>query len=165
MISRFAAHFIFPVSSAPIAKGTIEVDREGTIVRLIRPEGGLREMAGMEFLNGILCPAFVDVSREFPPDTLFKYLPKLRRFEEVMPVMRTGYEGILEWMKTIQLKDSEISLQDLIGLFCLERAKILGRQDELGTLDPGKRPGILLIDRMDYRNLRLSPNSRVKRLI
>jgi len=119
MIKKIAAHFIFPVSSAPIAKGIIELDQDGTIVRLIRTEGGLREMAGMEFLNGILCPAFVDVFREFPPDTLFKYLPKLRDFEAAMPVAKTGYEGILEWMKSIQLSGGELSLQDLIGLFCL----------------------------------------------
>lgn len=165
MIKRIAAHFVFPVSSPPFAKGIIEVDQDGTVVRLIRTEGKLLEMAGMEFHNGILCPAFVDVFHEFSPVTLFKHLHQLVDFQSAMPEITMGYQGILEWMKAIQSANSKVSLENLIRLFSLEPAKVLGRQNDLGTLDPGKHPGILLIDRMDYRNLRLSRDSRVKRLI
>jgi cytosine/adenosine deaminase-related metal-dependent hydrolase len=165
MIRRIAAHFVFPVSSSPIAKGMIEVDHDGTIVSLVNPEGELREMAGMVFHNGIICPGFIDLFREFPSNKLFERFPRFRKYEAAMPIGRTGDQGILEWMKTIQLSVCEISLEELFRLFILEPAKVLKREDELGTLDPGKRPGILLIDRMDYRNLRLSQDSRVKKLI
>jgi hypothetical protein len=166
MISRFAAHFVFPVSSSPIAKGIIEVDRNGTVINLIKPEGGgLRELAGMEFHNGIICPGFIDLLREYPADELFEHFPIFLKYKAFLPVNRTGDKGMLEWMKSIQLSGNEISLEELIRLFILEPVVSLGRQAELGTLEPGKRPGILLIDRMDYLNLRLSDDSRVKRLI
>lgn len=165
MINRFAAHFVFPVSSSPIAKGMIEVDRDGTVINLIRPEGGLRELAGMEFHNGIICPGFIDLLREYPEDELFEHFPIFLKYKAFLPVHRTGDKGMLEWMKSIQLSVNEISLEELIRLFILEPVLSLGRQEELGTLEPGKRPGILLIDRMDYLNLRLSEDSRVKRLI
>ncbi len=165
MTRRIAAHYVFPVSHPPVAKGIIEADGQGMILRLIVPEHGLREMAGMEFHNGILCPAFADISGEFTSHALFESLPFFHEFKEVMPPRLTGYQGVLEWMKAIQQANSQVSLDDLIRLFSFETARALGRQDERGTLDPGKRPGILLIDRMDYRHLKLSPDSRVKRLI
>lgn len=165
MTRRIAAHYIFPVSRPPVAKGIIETGEKGTIVRLIVPEHGLREMANMEFQNGILCPAFVDIFHEFPSHMLPEHLPRLAEFQDIMPSRATGDQGVLAWMKAIQRTNGNISLDDLIRWFTLEAARALGRQDGLGTLDPGKRPGILLIDRMDYRQLKLSPESRVKRLI
>jgi hypothetical protein len=165
MTRRIAAHYVFPVSRPPIAKGIIEANGQGMILRLIVPENGLREMAGMEFHNGILCPAFGDISGEFTSHALFESFPLFNEFKKVMPSQLAGYQGVLEWMKAIQRANSKVSLDDLIRLFSLETARVLGCQDEMGTLDPGKRPGILLIDRMDYRNLKLSPDSRVKRLI
>lgn len=165
MTRRIAAHFVFPVSRPPIAKGIVEVDQDGIVIDLSDPEGDLRETAGMEFHNGILCPAFTDLFREFSPEVIPDLFPGLKKFETFMPCAQKGDIAILDWMKAIQQTAPEISLEYLIGLFCLETARRLGRQDETGTLEPGKRPGILLIDRMDYRNLRLSHDSRVKRLI
>jgi len=165
MISRFAAHFVFPISSPPIAKGMIEVDHDGTVVNLISPEGGLRELARMEFRNGIICPGFIDLFREYPENEFFERFSDFLRYKALLPVHPTGDRGILEWMKAIQLSDGKISLEELFRMLILEPAAALGREAELGTFDPGKRPGIMLIDRMDYRNLRLSEDSRVKRLI
>jgi len=164
-MNRLAAHFIFPLTSSPVAKGMIEVDDDGTIVSLHHPEGELREMAGMVFYNGIICPGFIDLFTEFPSDKLFEYLPGFLKYKVMFPFNRTGDKGVFEWIKAVQLSDDEISLEELLRLFILEPARILKRQEESGTLAPGKRPGLMLIDRMDYRNLRLSPDSRVKRLI
>ncbi|MEL7585165.1 MAG: hypothetical protein AAGU19_00535 [Prolixibacteraceae bacterium] len=165
MTRRIAAHFVFSVSRPPIAKGMVEVDQDGIIINLSDPEGDLRETAGMEFHNGILCPAFTDLFHEFSPELISDFFPELKKFETFMPFAQKGNYAILNWMKAIQQTAAEISLEYLIRLFCLETARQLGRQDETGTLEPGKHPGILLIDRMDYRSLRLSPDSRVKRLI
>ncbi|MGV8134645.1 MAG: hypothetical protein AB2L20_05485 [Mangrovibacterium sp.] len=165
MITRLAAHFIFPVSGAPIAKGIIEVEHDGTIVNLISPEGELRELAHMEFHNGIICPGFIDLFREYSENELFECFPKLLKYKGMLPADRTGDRGMLEWIKSIQLSDTGIDLEELFRMFILDPATALGKQAKLGTLDRGKRPGILLIDRMDYRNLRLSKDSRVKRLI
>lgn len=165
MISRLAAHFIFPLSSSPIAKGMIEVDSEGTIVSLYRPESELTEMAGMIFYNGILCPGFPDLFNEFPASRLKVLFPQYHPYLESLPKTKNSDQRILEWMKAIQFSGTEVSLEDLLRQFIFEPAVILNRQHELGTFDTGKRPGVMLIERPDYNNLKLSPDSRIKRLI
>ena len=164
-MKKFAAHFVFPGNSAPIPKGIVETDTDGTILRLIHPRNDLQELAGMEFHNGILCPAFVSLPDPFSPDLFFSYFPELKVFESFLPDMPTGEKRILEWMKAIQLTAGRSSLEQLIRQFTYEPARIGGRLNELGTLAPGKRPGLILIYKMDYRNLRLSKDSRLKRLI
>lgn len=164
-MKKFAAHFVFPVSASPIAKGIVEVDPSGKIMQLIRPNGDLTEMAGMEFHNGILCPAFVNLFEEFTLLKFFTLFPELKEYESLLPHQHNGERAILEWMKAIQLKNGKLSLEKLIRLFSYESAKAIDLQNELGTLEPGKRPGLLLISNMDYSNLRLTENSRLKRLI
>ncbi|WP_423129594.1 hypothetical protein [Gaoshiqia sp. Z1-71] len=164
-MKKFAAHLIFPVSSPPISKGIVEVDRDGTISRLIAPEAGLQEMAGMEFHNGIICPAFVNLFERMELPEFFSHFPELKEFEFLIPVKRSDDRDILNWMKAIQMQSSAFTLDELIGLFTIRSARIAGLQNERGTLDEGKQPGLLLISQMDYRNLQLSDNSRLKRLI
>jgi cytosine/adenosine deaminase-related metal-dependent hydrolase len=37
--------------------------------------------------------------------------------------------------------------------------------DTLGSIEPGKKPGLLLIEGMDLAEMRLLPHSRVRRLL
>ncbi len=164
-MKKFAAHFVFPVSSKPITKGVVEVDNAGKISRLISHENGLQEMAGMEFHNGIICPAFCNLFEDFTTLKFFFIFPELQKFEQLLPANLTGDKAILEWMKAIQLSDPTMRLEDLIRKFTLESAKVIDLQNEIGTLEPGKRPGLLLLYNMDYQNLLLTENSRLKRLI
>lgn len=164
-MKKFAAHFVFPVSSAPLAKGIVEVDSSGKITQLIVPHRNLEEMAGMEFHNGIICPGFVNLFDEFSLPKFFSLFPELKEYESLFPEHHSGDRGILEWMKAIQLKDAKLSLTHLIRLFTLESAKAIDLQNELGSLEPGKQPGLLLIYNMDYQKLQLTENSRLKRLI
>ncbi|MDW8393921.1 MAG: amidohydrolase family protein [Chitinophagales bacterium] len=72
--------------------------------------------------------------------------------------------SILEAMKSIQAHDPDVGLEDLLRWACCNGAACLG-WDELGTLEPGKRPGINCIAPVDLAHGRLLPESRVSRLV
>jgi aminodeoxyfutalosine deaminase len=73
--------------------------------------------------------------------------------------------SVLEELKTINRHFPEIPLQELIGWATLNGAEALGISDRFGSFEPGKSPGINLISNVDFLNMKLTDNSKVKRLI
>ncbi|KOH43231.1 amidohydrolase family protein [Sunxiuqinia dokdonensis] len=162
---KFAAHFLFPGNEKPIAKGTVQVDSSGLILDIIKPTGPFREEAGLEFHNGIICPAFVNVYHEFEPARFYRKFPALRPFESLCPERLNTEKDLLGWLKAIQMDNQNISLEQLIRIFTLDSAKSISLDKELGSIEKGKRPGLMLISGMDYQKLRLTENSHLKMLI
>ena len=72
--------------------------------------------------------------------------------------------SILEEMKTIQ-SNSDISLQTLVDWACKNGADALNVSDRLGTISPGKKPGINLISKINYDNNTLTSQSEVKKMV
>lgn len=70
---------------------------------------------------------------------------------------------ILSEMRTIQAKFPSISTQQLIQWGTLNGAKYLGIDDERGTLEAGKTPGLNLITGLD--GSKITPETKVKRLL
>ncbi|MBL7736778.1 MAG: amidohydrolase family protein [Chitinophagaceae bacterium] len=70
---------------------------------------------------------------------------------------------ILEELKTIQRHFPHITLADLLQWATLNGAEALHIQDRFGSFDPGKSPGILLIE--EAENQRLSEHTRSRRLL
>jgi len=73
--------------------------------------------------------------------------------------------SILEELKTIQLSFPDLPLEDLVSWATINGAKALGEQEQFGSIEPGKKPGLLLIENADLLNMKLLPESFVKRLI
>jgi cytosine/adenosine deaminase-related metal-dependent hydrolase len=73
--------------------------------------------------------------------------------------------SILEELKTLQKACPRVSLEDLIIWATLNGAEALGEEEHFGTIGPGKKPGLLLLQDMDLVNMKLLPESSVKRLI
>lgn len=73
--------------------------------------------------------------------------------------------SILEELKTIQLSFPDLPLEDLVSWATFNGAKALGEQEQFGSIEPGKKPGLLLIENADLLNMKLLPESFVKRLI
>jgi imidazolonepropionase-like amidohydrolase len=48
---------------------------------------------------------------------------------------------------------------------CVNGANALGMKDQLGTIEIGKKPGIVLISDIDPENLKLTSGSKIKRLV
>ncbi|MEP6683351.1 MAG: amidohydrolase family protein [Parafilimonas sp.] len=71
--------------------------------------------------------------------------------------------NILDEMKTIQKNFPSISLEELLQWATFNGATALDMSDKIGSFEKGKRPGVLLIDQIIYKNI--SEESMVKRII
>jgi cytosine/adenosine deaminase-related metal-dependent hydrolase len=71
--------------------------------------------------------------------------------------------SILEEMKTIARFQSYVPFETLLQWATLNGARALGFDDELGSIEPGKRPGLLLLDL--EKNWELAPETKVVRLV
>ena len=71
--------------------------------------------------------------------------------------------SILEEMKTISKYQSYVSFEQLLQWATLNGAEALGYEQELGSLEVGKKPGLLLLNLAE--DLKINSNTKVKRLI
>lgn len=72
---------------------------------------------------------------------------------------------ILEELKTLQINFPSVSLEMLVYWATLNGAKALGHKNSFGIIEPGKKPGLLLLQNVDLLNLKLLSDSSVTRLI
>lgn len=72
--------------------------------------------------------------------------------------------SMVEEMKCLQKYFPSVSLNEIIGWATINGAKFLGKEREFGTIEKGKKPGIVLIENLDLQNLRLLPESTSRRL-
>jgi len=161
-IKRFAAHYIFVGEDfPPLQRGILETDEYGTIIRIM---DNVKELSRMEFFNGILCPTFVCLTKPYS-----FYFPLLKKYEYLLS--NDDQKGsmserkIFEWIKNIQLIKDSPNLKDLINLFTIKSSVIAGKDKELGSFALGKTPGIIFIDKLNYKKLRLTPESSMKKII
>ncbi|MCX6260215.1 MAG: amidohydrolase family protein [Bacteroidia bacterium] len=73
--------------------------------------------------------------------------------------------SILEELKTLHTFYPWVALQDLIMWATLNGAMALGEEVEYGSIRPGKKPGLILLQDIDLHKLQLLPESRVTRLL
>jgi len=57
---KLAANFIFSPGVGLLKNGILELDDDNRVIKLRDTGGELREEAGLEFYNGIICPGFVN---------------------------------------------------------------------------------------------------------
>jgi len=72
---------------------------------------------------------------------------------------------MLTEMRLLHDAAPDISLDEVIRWGTINGARALKMSDALGSIEPGKKPGLLLIENADLVNLRLLPVSRVRRLL
>jgi len=72
---------------------------------------------------------------------------------------------ILEELKILQFNFPALSIEKLAAWATLNGAKALGMEDKFGTIEKGKKPGLLLLQNVDLQNMKLRPDSFVTRLI
>ena len=73
--------------------------------------------------------------------------------------------SILEELKTLQKNFPSIGLEEMILLATLNGARSLNKVSAFGSIENGKRPGLLLLQNVDLINMKLQPDSFVTRLI
>jgi cytosine/adenosine deaminase-related metal-dependent hydrolase len=72
--------------------------------------------------------------------------------------------SILEEIKTLQQHFPSLSIEELVRWATLNGAKALCMDDEFGKIEPGKKPGLLLLQNVDLINMKLQPDSFITRL-
>jgi cytosine/adenosine deaminase-related metal-dependent hydrolase len=72
---------------------------------------------------------------------------------------------ILEELKTLQDNFPAVGLEELIKWATFNGANALGEAELFGSIEPGKRPGLILLQDIDLQNIKLLPESSVKRLL
>lgn len=72
--------------------------------------------------------------------------------------------SILEEMKLILKLNSDIPLEELVKWGTYNGARALGMDDEIGTIEKGKKPGLNLVE-MDVEGDRIPSSAKVKKLI
>ena len=73
--------------------------------------------------------------------------------------------SILEELKTLQQAFPELTVTRLVGWATINGARALGGDDQFGTIEVGKRPGLLLLEGMDLVNRRFLPGTTVRRIV
>ena len=70
--------------------------------------------------------------------------------------------SVLEELITLQTQYPEIPLSELLSWGSENGAKALGINRWCGNFEPGKKPGVLLLENVDLQSLRLKETSRVR---
>ncbi|MGM9735534.1 MAG: amidohydrolase family protein [Candidatus Cryptobacteroides sp.] len=71
---------------------------------------------------------------------------------------------ILAEIRCLHENFPEVGMGEIFGWACLNGARFLGKEEELGSLVPGKRPGIVMIDGIDSEGC-VTADSRSRRII
>ena len=61
--------------------------------------------------------------------------------------------NMLEEIKTIKKHFTEIPVAAILGWATLNGAQALGLEDQFGSFEKGKKPGVVLISTTDYESL------------
>lgn len=72
---------------------------------------------------------------------------------------------IMAELVTLQLNFPELSIQQLVRWATINGARALGEESEFGSIEPGKKPGLLVLRNADLQNMKLLQESYVTRLI
>jgi len=135
-VRKIAASYIFPCNGKPLKNGILVCENDGTVVEIIDTSGNLNEQAELEFYSGILVPSFVNVKSSHPKSN--------------------HQQLILAEMLALQQSSPELTLEELLKLKTDNCA---------GGFEKGKKSGVNLISGIDFKNMKLTGNSRIKRLI
>jgi cytosine/adenosine deaminase-related metal-dependent hydrolase len=73
--------------------------------------------------------------------------------------------SVLAEMITLQEYFPQIRLDELVNWACFNGAKALQVENRFGSIEVGKNPGINLISGIDFKTMKLTKTSKVKRLI
>ena len=125
----------------------------------------LKKIRSLDNTFFVLCPnSNLYIENQLPPVLMFH--------EENLNIclgtdsLASNHElSVLAEMITLQLHFPEIRLEELFRWASLNGAKALQIDDNFGSFEVGKNPGVNLISGIDFKTMKLTEHSKVKRLI
>ena len=73
--------------------------------------------------------------------------------------------SIVKEIECIHKNFPQIPLVEILKWACSNGAEMLGKQDVLGSFEPGKKPGVVLLENIDWDNFILTEKSTARRLV
>ncbi len=73
--------------------------------------------------------------------------------------------SMIDELKCIQNAFPDFTLEELLRWSCLNGAEAIGKGDIFGSFEKGKRPGVVLIDKVDFTTFKLTKESRSTRIV
>lgn len=112
-----------------------------------------------------LCPSSnLHISGTLPPvNMLRKYGDHIVAGTDSLA--SSGRLSILHELRLLHEAAPAIPLEEIINWGTISGARALQMSDKLGSLEPGKKPGLLLVEPVDLTAMRLLPQSRVRILL
>lgn len=112
----------------------------------------------------VLCPnSNLFISNQLPPLNLFRS-EKLPICIGTDSLASNSQLSVLSELLTLQHQFPDVRLEEMLVWACVNGANALGMKDQLGIIEIGKKPGIVLISDIDPENLKLTSGSKIKRL-
>lgn len=113
----------------------------------------------------VLCPnSNLYIENTLPPIPLFKN-EGLTICVGTDSLASNHQLSILDEMLTIQDAFPEIPLEEMIRWATINGAQALQVQQTFGSFETGKNPGVNLISGLDFKQMKLTENAKVKRLV
>ncbi len=124
----------------------------------------LKNQRSMDNTFFVLCPlSNLYIENRLPPVELFRH-ENLNICLGTDSLASNHQLSVLEEIKILQQNFQEITLDELVKWACFNGAKALKKDDIFGSFEKGKKPGINLISGIDFKKMKLTQNSKVKRL-
>lgn len=113
----------------------------------------------------VICPnSNIYIENQLPPLSLFQN-EKLNICLGTDSLASNHNLSILSEMITLQQNFPEIELEELLIWATLNGAKALKIEPGFGSFQPGKKPGVNLISGIDFKSMKLTKSSKVRRLV
>ncbi|MCD6354908.1 MAG: amidohydrolase family protein [Prolixibacteraceae bacterium] len=113
----------------------------------------------------VLCPnSNLYIENQLPPVSLFQK-EKLNICLGTDSLASNHQLSVFSEMVTLQQHFPEIELSELVDWACINGARALKMEKSIGSFEPGKKPGINLISGIDFKKMKLTANSKVKKLL
>jgi cytosine/adenosine deaminase-related metal-dependent hydrolase len=128
-------------------------------------EDELEKLASVPNIWFCLCPSSnMFISGKMPP---VEFLAKASGHivTGTDSLASTDHLSILGELKLLHEAAPAIALDEIIRWGTINGARALKMDDTLGSIEPGKKPGLLLIEDADLARLRFRADSRVRRLL
>lgn len=171
--SIISLHFLESDDERRMAKGHADaaLDLSGLASRLLlvhntvitRDEAVKTASAGNTWF--CLCPSSnIHISGKMPPAAMLREVTR-RIAVGTDSLASTDRLSMIRELLLLQEAVPGITAEELIRWGTINGAMALKCDDTLGSIEPGKRPGLLLVEPFDLQNMRLLPESRVRRLL
>jgi cytosine/adenosine deaminase-related metal-dependent hydrolase len=165
--------FLLPFSDLLVPENHIkaiteEITSSGNLILVHNTFAFKEQISQLKTRPGLywcLCPnSNLYIEQKMPPADLFN-----REIENILigtdSLASNKSLSIINELKSIQLHFREITLETLIRWATINGARALGEESTFGSIEPGKKPGLVLLKNVDLVNLKLMPATTVSRLI